>query len=153
MRLWRLTRSPHVALDGAGAMKHGGRYTPPGVPVVPLASEAGLAVLISLRYLPTNRDNWPDDFVLGWTEIDAEPERLADGGKEEDVRAAVESWLAEERSLLSGVSSRVLPEADVILLNPRHPQAWRVPPLTIRPFDFGACLHEPAMLDRFRSES
>jgi len=46
MKLWRLTRAPHVALDGKGAELHGARYAPPGHPVVSLASEAGLAVLI-----------------------------------------------------------------------------------------------------------
>ena len=152
MRLWRLTRAPFVALDGAGAMKHGGRYTPPGVPVVPLASEAGLAVLIAQRYLPVTRDEWPDDFVLGWTEIDATPVRLADGN-ENAVRAAVQSWIAQERSLLAAVSSRVLPEADVVLFNPRHSRAGEVPPLQVRRFDFAACLHVPPMLDRFRSVS
>jgi RES domain-containing protein len=151
MRLWRLTRAAFAALDGRGAMKHGGRYTPPGVPVVPLASEAGLAVLIALRYLPPDRRDWPGDHVLGWTEIDAVPERMPGADDDEAVRSAVARWLSEERSLLAAVSSRVLPEADVVLLNPRHPQAAQVPPLTLSPFDFAACLHVPPMLDRFRS--
>jgi len=43
----------------------------------------------------------------------------------------------------------VLPEADVIYLNPAHPDAVRVPPLTCRPFDFAECLHRPPMLDSF----
>lgn len=151
MRLWRLTRAPYAALDGAGALKHGGRYTPPGVSVVPLASEAGLAVLIALRYLPAERAEWPDDFVLGWTEIDAVPLRLADDGDDAVVRKSVEDWIAQERSLLAAVSSRVLPEADVVLLNPGHPLAGQVPPLQARPFDFATCLHAPPMLDQFRS--
>jgi len=152
MRLWRLTRAPFVALDGAGALRHGGRYSPPGVPVVPLASEAGLAVLIALRYLPADRREWPGDHVLGWTEIDAVPERLGDeAGDDTAVRAAVARWLADERFLLAAVSSRVLPEADVVLLNPRHPEAAHVAPLQVRPFDFAACLHTPPMLASFRS--
>ena len=52
MRLWRLIRTGQTALDGAGTSKHGGRYSPPGAPVVNFASEAGLAVLVALRYLP-----------------------------------------------------------------------------------------------------
>jgi hypothetical protein len=75
VRLWRLTRAAHVALDGAGALAHGGRYSPVGVPVVSLASEAGLAVLVALRYLPQDRAQWPRDAVLGWTEADATPNR------------------------------------------------------------------------------
>ena len=49
MRLWRLTRTGQTALDGAGTAKHGGRYSPPGSPVVNFASEAALAVLVALR--------------------------------------------------------------------------------------------------------
>jgi len=68
MRLWRLTGTSQTALDGAGASKHGGRYSPPGAPVVNFASEAGLAVLVALRYLPGDPADAPDDYVLGWTE-------------------------------------------------------------------------------------
>lgn len=145
MRLWRLTRAAHVALDGAGALAHGGRYSPPGVPVASLASEAGLAVLVALRYLPQDRAEWPCDAVLGYTDADAIPERAPDGD-EDAVRAFVSAWLAQRRSLLAAVRSRVLPEADVILLNPLHPDAAGVPP---RPFDFAQCLHHPPMLERF----
>ena len=54
-------------------MKYGGRYSPPGVPVVNFASEAGLAVLVALRYLMGDPRDAPDDFVLGWTEIGVIP--------------------------------------------------------------------------------
>ena len=72
MRLWRLTRAGETALDGAGTSKHGGRYSPAGAPVVNFASEAGLAVLVALRYVPDPAA----DYVLGWTEIDSLPERV-----------------------------------------------------------------------------
>ncbi len=141
MRLWRLTRAEHVALDGAGARQHGGRYSPPGFAVVPFASEPGLAVLVTLRYQPD-----PDaDYVLGWTEIDGVPERAPQG----DTRAWVTTWLEERRSLLAATPSAVLPEADVVLMNAEHPDAAGVPPLVTRPFSFAECLHTPPMLERF----
>jgi RES domain-containing protein len=146
MRLWRLTRTGRTALDGAGTLKHGGRYSPPGVPVVNFASEAGLAVLVALRYLPADA---PDDYVLGWTEIDADPERAHDDESDDAVRGWVSDWLAERRSLLASVRSRVLPEADVVLMNPLHPDAAQVPPLVTRPFSFAECLHDPPMLARY----
>ncbi len=152
LKLWRLTRAPFVALDGKGAELHGARYAPAGVPVVSLASEAGLAVLIALRYQPHDLNGIPDDFVLGWTEVDAAPERVPDEDGEEAIRAWVGEWLASGRSLLAAVRSRVLPEGDVVMLNPRHPDAARVPPLTTRPFDFAACLHTPPMLARYSAE-
>ena len=148
MKLWRLTRAPFVALDGEGGRLHGGRYSPPGGPVVALASEPGLAVLVALRYLPEDAADWPQDHVLGWTETDALPERVPETG-DAAITDWVGRWLAERRSLLAAVRSKVLPEADVILFNPLHPAAAAVPPLVTRPFDFAECLHRPPMRDRF----
>jgi len=88
------------------------------------------------------------DYVLGWTEVDTTPERVpADG--DDAIRALVSDWLAERRSLLAAVRSQVLPEADVVLLNPLHPDAVHVAPLVTRPFSFADCLHTPPMLARF----
>ena len=152
MRLWRLTRAGHTALDGAGTVRLGGRYSPPGTPVVNLASEAGLAVLVALRYARGDPAETSKEYVLGWTEIDAVPERVPDTD-EEMIRAFVAGWLDERRSLLVAVRSRVLPEADVVLMNPLHPDAARVPPLVTRPFSFAECLHTPPMLARYSDES
>lgn len=149
MKLWRLTRAPFVALDGMGAQLHGARYAPRGHPVVSLASEAGLAVLVALRYQPRDLVGIPDDFVLGWTEVDAVPLRVPDPD-EDTIRAFVGEWLETQRSLICAIRSRVLPEADVIYFNPRHPDAALVAPLTTRPFDFAECLHRPPMLDSFK---
>ena len=145
MRLWRLTPAGETALDGAGTSKHGGRYSPPAVPVVNFASEAGLAVLVALRYQPDPAA----DYVLGWTEIDARPERVPDADGDDAIRDRVTEWLKERRSLLAAVRSQVLPEADVVLMNPLHPDAGRVPPLVTRPFSFAECLHTPPMLARY----
>jgi RES domain-containing protein len=147
MRLWRLTRAGQTALDGAATSKHGGRYSPPGAPVVNFSSEAGLAVLIALRYLEGDPAGAPDDFVLGWTEIDATPERVP-AANDAVIREWVADWLEGRRSLLAAVRSQVLPEADVVLMNPLHSDAARVPPLVTRPFSFAECLHTPPMLER-----
>jgi RES domain-containing protein len=150
LKLWRLTRAPYVELDGKGAELFGARYAPPGFPVVSLASEAGLAVLVALRYQPADLQGIPDDFVLGWTEVAAQPERVPDPD-EATIRAFIGEWLESRRSLLAAIRSRVLPEADVVYLNPAHPDAALVAPLTTRPFSFAECLHRPPMLDSFRS--
>jgi hypothetical protein len=149
MRLWRLTRTGQTTLDGAGTLVHGGRYSPPGVPVVNFASEAGLAVLVTLRYLPVDPAEAPDDYLLGWTEVDAIPERIVGADGDEAVRDWVSRWLDERRSLLATVRSQVLPEADVVLMNPLHPDAAGVPPLVTRPFSFAECLHTPPMLAHY----
>lgn len=148
MRLWRLTRAPFMALDGSGPLEHGGRYSSPGKPVVNFASEAGLAVLIVLRYLPRDLAGIETGYLLGWTETDARPERVPDGNDEAVVQAFVEEWLDSRRSLLAVVASKVLPEADVVMMNPAHPDASRLPPLSARAFDFAECLHRPPMLGK-----
>ena len=152
MRLWRLTRAGHTALDGAGTVRRGGRYSPPGAPVVNLAPEPGLAVLVALRYVRGDPAETSKDYVLGWTEIDAVPERVPDTD-EEMIRAFVAGWLDERRSLLAAVRSQVLPEADVVFMNPLHPDAAGVPPLVTRRFSFAECLHTPPMLARYSDES
>jgi RES domain-containing protein len=153
MKLWRLTRAGFVALDGAGPERHGARYTSPGRPVVNFASEAGLAVLVTLRYLPRNLGGIDDDYLLGWTEVDAVPERFPDVTDPATKRALGDDWLASGRSLLAAVRSAVLPEADVVMMNPRHADAAHVPPLVTRAFSFADCLHVPPMLERYREGS
>jgi RES domain-containing protein len=152
VRLWRLTRVGQTSLDGAGASRHGGRYSPQGAPVVSFASEAGLAVLVTLRYLPADPADAPDDYVLGWTEIDAVPERVSDEDGDDAIRDRVAAWLDERRSLLAAVRSQVLPEADVVLMNPLHPDAAAVPSLVTRPFSFAECLHTPPMIARYSAD-
>ncbi len=152
MKLWRLTRPEHQALDGEGALRMGGRYSSPGQPIVSFASEAGLAVLVALRYLQAGSEPDEGNFVLGWTDTAAVPERvpvdLADAAK----KAYVDDWATSRRSLLIAVQSAVLPEADVILMNVLHLDAGSVAPLTTRPFSFRDCLHRPPMLDQYRSK-
>lgn len=145
VKLWRVTRSIHCALDGAGAVAHGARYSPPGLPIVHFASEAGLAVLIALRYQPADPAACATDLVLGSIELDCEPERVPADLDEPGVQAWVTRWLTERRSLLAAIVSRVLPEGDVILFNPRHPDAGMAGPLRTRPFSFSECLHIPPM--------
>lgn len=143
MILWRLTRAPFLALDGSGPKRHGGRWTSPGLPVVNFASEPGLAVLVVLRYLPRDLVGVDQDYLLGWTEIDAEPVRLPYSVDASEKRALGDDWLRSRRSLLAAVTSAVLPEADVVMMNPLHPDAARVPPLVTRPFSFKDCLSLP----------
>ncbi|WP_411848727.1 RES family NAD+ phosphorylase [Tsuneonella flava] len=152
MKLWRLTRSSHQALDGKGAEHSGGRYSSPSLPVVSLSSEAGAAVLIAVRYWLDRLHEAPDDLVLGWTEIDSTPQRVANGLAEHEIKVVVDNWIIDRSSLLLAIRSKVLPEADVVLLNPAHQDAVNVPPLQIRPFRFEECLHRPPMLDAFREQ-
>jgi RES domain-containing protein len=144
MKLWRLTRAPFLALDGSGPARHGGRWTSPGLPVVNFASESGLAVLVVLRYLPPNLEAIENDYLLGWTESNAAPELIAYDPDAKVKRARGDDWLRSGRSLLASVTSAVLPEAKIIMMNPLHPDAASINPLTTRPFSFAECLALPS---------
>ena len=77
--------------------------------------------------------------------------RTSDG--DDAIRDWVTDWFQDRRSLLAAVRSQVLPEADVVLMNPLHPDAARVRPLVTRPFSFVDCLHTPPMLARYSGQS
>ena len=144
MKLWRLIRAPYVALDGSGPALHGARWTSPGLSVVNFASEPGLAVLIVLRYLPRDLNDIDGDYLLGWTETSQTPERLAYDLDPQVKRQRGDDWLRSGRSLFARVTSAVLPEADILMMNPAHPQAAAIPPLRCRPFVFDDCLALPS---------
>jgi hypothetical protein len=113
------------------------------LPVVNFASEPGLSVLVVLRYLPRDLADIDDDYLLGWTDVETVPERIAYTPDPVAKRAAGDGWLTSKRSLLAAVTSAVLPEADIIMMNPLHPDAARIKPLTTRPFSFADCLALP----------
>lgn len=96
-----------------------------------------------LRYLPRDLDGIADDYLLGWTETEAVPERLAYTPDAAAKRAAGDDWLKSGRSLLAVVTSAVLPETDVIMMNPLHEDAKTIKPLVTRPFSFHDCLALP----------
>jgi RES domain-containing protein len=147
VKLWRLTRAPYVALDGSGPAQRGGRWTSPGLPVVNFASEPGLSILVVLRYLPRDLRDIDDDYRLGWTENDAVPEKIDYDPDPMIKRRRGDDWLRSGRSLLASVTSAVLPEAKIIMMNPRHPDAISIKPLVTRPFSFSDCLALPAYDD------
>ncbi|MDF1834539.1 MAG: RES family NAD+ phosphorylase [Alteraurantiacibacter sp. bin_em_oilr2.035] len=143
MKLWRLTQKRFLHLNGAGAELSGGRWTSPGLPVVNFASEAGLAVLVVLRYLPRDLERIDEDYFLGWTDVDHEPEDIAFEKDAAEKRRLGDAWLNSRRTLLARVQSAVLPEASIILMNPRHSAAAEIAPLKTRPFSFKKCLELP----------
>lgn len=144
IKLWRLARAPFIALDGAGPAKHGARWVSPGLPVVNFASEAALAVLVVLRYLPRDLSDIDQDYLLGWTQSESVAEIIPFTSDPKLKRARGDDWLRSGRSLLAQVQSAVLPEANIIMMNPGHPEAALLLPLATRPFSFIDCLTLPS---------
>ena len=61
MVVWRLTLREHVAPDGEGARRYGGRWNKPGTPVVYTSGTLSLAVLEYLVHVDS--DILPDSLV------------------------------------------------------------------------------------------
>jgi hypothetical protein len=110
--------------------------------IVPFASEAGLAVLVRLRYLDGPAQACEDAFELGWTEIDAQAERVPEELDPAGRVAFVDAWAHEQRSLLAALRSAVLPEADDSD-ECRSSPSGSCRALQVRSFSFADCLHRP----------
>ena len=140
MRLWRLAREAHSALDGEGARMFGGRWNSPGRPTVYCAESAALAVLEVRVHLDLPLDLLPEDYRLFTIETgdvefeDAPPQAV------ETSRIFGDEWLASGRSAILRVPSIILPEEWNVLINPLHAQAQHIQVVSRRPFLFDSRL-------------
>lgn len=149
MRVYRLCRAAHRALDGEGARLWGGRWNSPGRPVVYTSASLSLTALEYLVHV--DPADAPADLVALTIEVpdDAPGEtvRVADlpAGWERvpesaPCREAGDAWLRAGRALLLRVPSALIPEEENVLLDPRHAGARRVRVLAERAFAFDARL-------------
>lgn len=130
MRLYRLGTVPHPVWDGAGAALHGGRWNPPGAPVIYAAGSLALAMLerlVQRRALGGTmvvEAEAPDD--LPWTDLlEAPPVGWRSLGSPEAV-AAGQAWLREGRTALLRVPSALVPREPNWMVNVRHPDAKQI---------------------------
>lgn len=144
MRVWRLARRDHAALDGEGARRAGGRWNSPGLPLVYTSSHLSLAALELLVHL--DPDEVPDDLTafgieipdtltLERLELAALPPRWR--VDERGCRSLGDAWVrAQGSTAILVVPSAVIPEELNVLVNPGHPDASQVRTVTTRPFVF-----------------
>lgn len=136
MRVWRLTRKVHAALDGEGARSYGGRWNSPGQPVIYTANSAALAVLEVLVHLDLPLDMLPSDFHLMSIDLgELEIEELPAYGTGDPLPFG-DLWIAERRSPALRVPSVIVPEEWNLLVNPLHPAAGKIKVASMRPFRF-----------------
>ena len=146
MRLYRLCRAAHRALDGEGARLYGGRWNTSGVAVVYTSTSLSLAALEYLAHV--NPDDVPGDLVaitlevpddasgierVQASELPAGWERL---GENPTCASLGDAWARAGRTLALRVPSAVVPEETNVLLNPRHADAAQVRVIAERPFAF-----------------
>ncbi len=145
MRLWRIARAEHDALDGEGARLHGGRWSREGRAVVYTASSAPLAVLELLVHVDV--EDLPGDLVLMEIAVPADA-GMGEAGLDQlpgdwnavpDHPACIElgeEWLTSLDTLLLKVPSAVMPRESNVLINPAHPDMGRVEVVVSEAFGF-----------------
>lgn len=130
MRAWRLVATRHAAsaFDGVGAARYGGRWNPPGLPMVYLADSLALATLELSVHLTGGRITYaaievdvPDQLV---DELDPGDLRRTWRANVNVTRRVAEAWVRSERSLALSVPSALIDARSGernVLLAPRHP--------------------------------
>ena len=128
---WRIVKKRYAdrAFDGDGARRFGGRWSPPGVPVVYVASTRSLAVLEMAVHL--DRSTLLAAFVLVPCEFDrrlvtAVDRRALPAHWRRDPAPPVlatigHAWVRQARSAVLAVPSAIIEEETNFLLNPAHP--------------------------------
>jgi RES domain-containing protein len=136
----RLCRARYAALDGAGASRAGGRWNPPGMPMVYLSDGDALAVLevrVHLpRYIPSHyvfvTVELPWGCVLRREDIHpVPPDWRSDLAWSRRIGAR---FLGRGDAVALTVPSSVVPSGRNVLLNPRHPDMNKTEVHSPRPF-------------------
>lgn len=144
MRVYRLGTDQHPIWDGTGAALAGGRWNPPGVPVIYAASTLSLAML---ERLVQRRDlggtllveaEIPDD--LAWDDLMADPPIGWRALGSPEAVAAGAAWAKAGRTALLRVPSALVPREANWVLNPRHKEAARVRAAAPEPLGWDARL-------------
>lgn len=135
MKVWRLCKRRHAALDGEGARLAGSRWNSRGTAVVYASDSLSLAALELLVHCDPAL--LPDDLVAIAIEI---PDGLARRRVEiaelprswrrhpapESLARMGDLWAKEMLSAVLSVPSAVVPGERNVLLNPRHPDFGRI---------------------------
>ena len=135
MRVWRLCKRRHAALDGEGARLAGGRWNSRGTAVVYASETLSLAALELLVHCEPAL--LPDDLVAIAIEI---PEGLPARRIEtaalartwraspppESLAALGDAWAKDRASAVLSVPSAVVPGERNVLLNPAHPDFRKI---------------------------
>jgi RES domain-containing protein len=145
MRVWRLARRVHSALNGEGARLVGGRWNSPGNAVLYTSATLSLAVLELLVH--TDPDLVPHDLRSFEIEVpDSIKPRVLDPSSlpsnwrnipnHPGCRALGDEWLKKGSSALLAVPSALVPEELNYLINPAHSDASKIRVVRSKSFSF-----------------
>ena len=141
---WRITKAKFAgnALNAEGARLYGGRWNSPGVSVVCFAESVSLAVLEVLVHLQAAQilDSYSlvridfDSSLVGTMSPDALPSTWADFTAPAELQAIGNAWVKSSEGALLRVPSAIVPFANILLLNPGHPDCAQLSASEPMPF-------------------
>jgi len=153
-RVFRLVRAARAAeaFSGQGAADWGGRWNPPGTPVVYAAQSLSLAILEILVHMDT--EDFGDMFDHFDVDIPDHVELLAvdrndlagvhrEGLDYPDLQEVGRQWVESGSSAGLWVPSAVTPGEHNLILNPAHPDFEVIPISEPQRFAFGTRLQPP----------
>lgn len=145
MFVWRLTLKKHIAPDGNGARRYGGRWNRPGTPIVYASGTLSLAVLEFLVHVDS--DILPESLVSVRATIPEplliqtiHPSELPGNWKDKIIPVSVQdlgtSWANAATSPVLKVPSVVIEHEWNYVLNPLHPDFKKIRWESAVPFSF-----------------
>lgn len=135
LTVWRIVTARHAstAFSGEGARLHGGRWNPPGVPVVYTTGTLSLATLEMLVQDGKLLANYvvipatiPARLKIERIELDDLPEDWRSTESRERLRDIGAEWIKRASSAVLAVPSAVIPTEINYLLNPLHPSFLKI---------------------------
>jgi RES domain-containing protein len=133
---WRTTRKKYVrdAFSGDGAKQFGGRWNPPGTPMVYTAQSLSLAILELIVHLEDDRDisryaAIPVTFHRSLVQVLPKsqwPENWFSLPVSEPSQQVGRKWIEEMSGVVLQVPSSVVPRESNFLINPLHPKFSRL---------------------------
>jgi len=152
--VWRLARAVYPPLDGEGARRVGGRWNPPGVPMV---YASGSLALAALEYtVNVHPDDAPADLIAFEIAVPddlphrriANPDLPADWQRMPAPPACAElgaRWAREKKTAVLLIPSVVVPDESNVLINPVHPDTSRIRIASAQPFTLDPRLLDPGL--------
>ena len=149
MRVYRLARAPYATLDGEGARRRGGRWTPPGKPAVYTSQHRSLALLEVVVHLDLTPELLPDDYVMLGIEIpDSVAVMLAPHHAPFpiafDFPQVGLAWIEGGEAAVLSVPSVIVPEERNFIINPAHAAAAAIVISETVPFELDRRLRSQA---------
>ncbi len=134
--VWRIVKKKHArnAFNGEGARLYGGRWNRPGTPMVYTAESQALALLELLVHLEFAEllDHYAllratfDSGLISDIDRQLLPRNWRADPAPARLQQVGDAWAAAASSVALRVPSTLLPDENVVLLNPRHPEFRRI---------------------------